>query len=75
MFAEVPFADTPFAALGGGIVEVTVNGFSMNLQLGCFHVSAWDEIPESAAAWSTISPASSSWSGIAVTTTIWNENC
>jgi hypothetical protein len=75
MFGEVPFADVPFAALGGSIVEVTVNGISLSLQIGCFHVSAWENIPDVAATWSSVPAASSVWSGVTVTTTIWNEIC
>lgn len=71
MFAEVPFADTPFAALGGGVVEVTVNGLSMSLVLGCFHVSAWGEIPEGPAVWGTISSVSSTWSDIPESSAVW----
>ena len=75
MFAEVPFADVPFVSLGGDLVQVTVDGISMNLQLGCFHVAAWEDIPDMASAWNTVPAASSTWSGITVTTTIWNEVC
>ena len=75
MFSEVPFADVPFSALGGELIQVTVNGFSMALQIGCFDVSAWSEIPDTAATWSSIMPATTSWSSISVTTNIWEEVC
>ena len=75
MFGEVPFADVPFAALGGGILEVTVNGIALTLQIGCFHVSAWEDIPDMAAVWNTVPAATSSWSGVTVTTNIWQEIC
>lgn len=75
MFAGAPFADVPFSALSGGVLQVTVIGESINLQLGCFHVAAWGSIPDVAATWNSIATPASSWSGVTVTTTIWNEVC
>lgn len=75
MFGETPFADLPFSDIIGGLVEVTVNGVSMTIVIGCFHVSAWAEVAETPVTWSSISDVSTNWSGVSVTTTIWEEIC
>lgn len=75
MFGEAPFADLPISALGGTLLEVTTIGVTLSMQIGCFHVVAWQEVSDVAATWSAIPATASSWSGVSVTTTIWQEVC
>ncbi len=77
MFGEHPFAAAPMGAVGeaGPETFVYLNGFQIQIQIGCYHVSAWPEISEPSNTWSSMTPAASSWGQINVTANVWNEVC
>lgn len=75
MFGEYPFATMPVGTAYGPPTMVSVIGTQIQIQLGCYHVSAWAEITDPSTTWSSVASPASAWGQITVTTNVWNEVC